>query len=144
MKKVLLLLVLMITGTIFYQSLQPADISNLESGFILEKLQALLQWLSLDGLITNHVLRKIGHFTEYFVQGFALTAFFFFTWKRSSIYIIYALFFGLLTAVVDENIQLFSPGRAGMVQDVALDFVGVLAGTFCCSLLCWLWGKLKF
>ena len=144
MKKVLLLLVIVITGSIFYHSLQPAETSNLESNFLLAQLQALLQLFSLEGMVTNHMLRKIAHFAEFFAQGFVLTAFFFLTWKRTYIYIVYALFFGLLTAVVDENIQLFSPGRAGMVEDVALDFAGILAGTLCCSLLCWVWGKLKF
>ena len=35
---------------------------------------------------------------------------------------------GLLTALTDETIQLFSPGRSSQVLDVWLDFVGVLAG----------------
>ena len=35
---------------------------------------------------------------------------------------------GLLAAMADETIQLFSPGRASMVQDVWIDFAGVLAG----------------
>ncbi len=35
---------------------------------------------------------------------------------------------GLLTALTDETIQLFSPGRSSQVLDVWLDFMGVLAG----------------
>lgn len=35
---------------------------------------------------------------------------------------------GLLTAVIDETIQLNVPGRAGMITDVWLDFSGVLTG----------------
>ena len=43
-------------------------------------------------------------------------------------YVGYALWLGLLTAAIDENIQLFSLGRGSMVQDVLLDFVGTVLG----------------
>ena len=36
---------------------------------------------------------------------------------------------GLLTAVIDETIQLFVEGRAGMIADVWIDFGGVVTGT---------------
>lgn len=35
---------------------------------------------------------------------------------------------GLSTAVIDETIQLFVDGRAGMIKDVLLDFSGVVTG----------------
>ncbi len=35
---------------------------------------------------------------------------------------------GLSTAVIDETIQLFVEGRAGMIKDVLLDFSGVVTG----------------
>ena len=35
---------------------------------------------------------------------------------------------GLLTALTDETIQIFSPGRSSQVTDVWLDSAGVLAG----------------
>ena len=34
----------------------------------------------------------------------------------------------LLTALTDETIQLFVPGRSGQVTDVWIDFSGVLTG----------------
>ena len=40
---------------------------------------------------------------------------------------------GLLTALTDETIQLFSPGRSSQVLDVWLDFMGVLAGLLVCA-----------
>ena len=40
----------------------------------------------------------------------------------------FPLFIGLAVPVSDEFLQLFVEGRAGMVQDVALDFFGMLTG----------------
>ena len=45
------------------------------------------------------------------------------------------LFFGLLTAVIDETIQLYVPGRSSSVKDVLLDFSGVLTGLFIALLI---------
>ena len=36
---------------------------------------------------------------------------------------------GLMTALTDETIQLFSPGRSSQVTDVWIDFAGVVTGT---------------
>ena len=38
------------------------------------------------------------------------------------------LFTGLLTAFIDETIQLFVKGRAGMIADVWIDFGGMTSG----------------
>ena len=51
---------------------------------------------------------------------------------------------GLLTALTDETIQMFSDGRSSQLTDVWLDFSGVMAGIlvglFCLALcrMCWL------
>jgi VanZ family protein len=45
---------------------------------------------------------------------------------KSHIFMI--LFIGLFVAVSDEFFQLFVNGRAGLVQDVVLDFVGFVFG----------------
>ena len=44
------------------------------------------------------------------------------------IYSINILFTGLLTAVIDETIQLHVPGRSGQVSDVLIDFSGCITG----------------
>lgn len=121
---------IIVTGFIFYSSLQPADVSNFASKSLLVFLQDLLRLLHLDGLITNHVLRKLAHFTEFFVQGLFVVTFFLLNKRDKRFCVVNTLFIGLLTAVCDENIQLFVPGRAGMPQDVLLDFAGTVLGTF--------------
>ena len=39
-----------------------------------------------------------------------------------------AILGGLLTALTDETIQLFVPGRSSQVTDVWIDFSGVMTG----------------
>lgn len=38
------------------------------------------------------------------------------------------MFAGLSAALIDETIQLFIEGRAGMIADVWIDFAGVVTG----------------
>ena len=51
---------------------------------------------------------------------------------------------GLLTALTDETIQMFSDGRSSQLTDVWLDLsgamAGILVGLFCLALcrMCWL------
>ena len=130
MKKIIFLLAVTATGFIFYSSLQPAYLSNDASRSLLQYLQSFLNLFHLDELVTNHVLRKLAHFTEFFIQAVTITSFFFLRGYARHKCVVYALLFGFLTAVVDESIQIFVPGRAAMAQDVLLDFFGTLSGTF--------------
>lgn len=136
MKKFIFFLALVVTGFIFYSSLQPAYLSNLTSKSLLQYLQSLLHLLHLDELLTNHILRKLAHFTEFFIQGLLLTLFFFLRERKGHNYAVYALLIGFLTALADEYIQQFVPGRAGMFQDVLLDFTGTVFGTIIGTKIC--------
>ncbi len=51
------------------------------------------------------------------------------------------LFWGLLTPVADESLQLLVEGRSGQLTDVLLDFSGVLAGMGVCLLILWIQEK---
>ena len=85
-------------------------------------------WLSCNGLITDHIVRKIAHFTEYFIlAGLAVHLSYLYVcrWKNILGYMLFGL---LLVPVIDEFIQLFSAGRAGMIQDILLDFSGAVTG----------------
>lgn len=115
---VLLLTVLWICF-IFSRSLQNADSSDSESGFVLR----LLQKLNLG--VSMHFVRKLAHFTEFWILGFLSLTGFCLYGKKS--FLLPALF-GLLIAAADETIQRFVPGRSGQIMDVLLDFCGVAAG----------------
>lgn len=73
------------------------------------------------------LIRKAAHFTEFACLGFLLAGFFR-AWGRAPL--LPGALFGLLSACVDETIQLFSPGRASMLLDVWIDFAGILTGIF--------------
>lgn len=130
MKKRLPFIVATILATlfIFNNSIQSAEVSSGESGvivdFILNLLSKVGLWINRDALMT--FVRKSAHIAEFMLQGILLANCFEMQYKRR---IIYILFFGLMTACIDEYIQLFSPGRAGMVQDIFIDFAGTVSGT---------------
>ena len=118
------------TGFIFYNSSLPAPVSDETSYYFVN----LVAWINafLDKPVPlpemNHYIRKTAHFTEYFVQSLLLCNAFQTDradHKNSRGCI---LFLSLLTAVLDEYIQLFSPGRSGQVTDILLDFSGGFSG----------------
>ena len=101
---------------IWGHSLMPADLSKQESRGLLE---ILIEWFPF---LTDHLIRKAAHFAEYAILGallFGATQ----GGRRSPSLPPLA---GILTALADESIQIFSEGRSGQVSDVWLDFAGFL------------------
>ena len=140
MKKIIyLLLSLLIIAFIFGNSMMDATDSNSESRFLTAFVQNVLNWLGFHVPIgeLHHAIRKCAHFTEYALEAFfvakTLTAF----RVRRQTWLAYALLIGLLTAVIDENIQLYSIGRSGQVTDVLLDFSGTIVGVVMAMLISW-------
>jgi VanZ family protein len=76
------------------------------------------------------VIRKLAHFGEFLILGvlwvLTLTSYSFRLQKAMQL----TISIGLLTALSDEFIQTFVPGRAGTLLDVLIDLVGVLVGVF--------------
>ena len=101
---------------IWGHSLMPAAVSKEESGGLLALLIGWFPWL------TDHIIRKVAHFIEYAALGTLLFGAVH-GGKRSRSF---PPLVGLLTAMADESIQLFSEGRSGQVTDVWLDFAGFL------------------
>ena len=129
------------TGFIFYNSSLPAPVSDETSYYFVN----LVAWINafLDKPVPlpvmNHYIRKTAHFTEYFVQALLLCNAFQTdrTDRKNSHSCI--LLLSLMTAVLDEYIQLFSPGRSGQVTDIMLDFSGAFSGWLAYQL--WKWIK---
>ena len=129
------------TGFIFYNSSLPAPVSDENSYYFVN----LISWINafLDKPVPleemNHYIRKTAHFTEYFVQALLLcNAFQTDRADRQNSHSC-ILLLSLLTAVLDEYIQLFSPGRSGQVTDIMLDFSGAFTGW----LVFQLWKRIK-
>ena len=114
------------------QSFLSAAASSVESGRLLALLQPWLPWL------TQVILRKAAHFAEYAVLGALL-------FGAADVWhgLWFPPCFGLLAALADETVQLFSLGRAGMVEDVWLDLAGFLAGWIAIALIALLRRKRK-
>ena len=119
----------MICFAFVHSSMSAAD-STVESEGTLSVVTKVFQSLGFSLEMTDHIIRKLAHFSEFTVIGGLLTscAYSFDRFKPYR-YIFAVLFTGLFTAVIDEFIQLFSDGRSGQITDVLLDFSGVLTGT---------------
>lgn len=115
------------TMFIFNNSMKTAELSSQDSGVIVDFLMSVFSKIGIyvDPEELINFIRKSAHVAEFTLQGILLANCFEMQYKRRVIYI---LFLGLLTACIDEYIQLFSPGRAGMVQDIFIDFIGTVIG----------------
>lgn len=131
MKKIIyLLLSILIIGFIFGNSMMDAANSNSESRFLTFLVQNILNWLDFHVPIAelHHVIRKCAHFTEFALESFFVAKTLSVFRVRQQTLFPYVLLIGLLTAVIDENIQLYSIGRSGQVSDILLDFSGTITG----------------
>lgn len=130
---------------IFSNSMAVADVSSVSSGRVLQLLQAVLRRLGHPALaqcLTMHIVRKMAHFCEYTLEGFLLMLCMRVYTRRYVRHITVPMLAGVLTALTDETIQLFSEGRSSQVTDVWLDSAGVLAGILAALLLMGLWRQL--
>ena len=108
----------------------PASVSSQESDGFYRVFYWFFGLFGAGQIVTQHIVRKLAHFSEYTAIGMLLTscAYSFDRFKPYR-YLAYVFFAGLGTAFIDETIQLFSEGRAGMIADMWIDFSGVVLGT---------------
>ena len=104
---------------IYARSAQPAELSHLESEGVLELLIRFFPFLDI------YIVRKLAHFTEFFILGGLLYLDWSLLGKPS---LLRAAATGLLAAAADEYLQTFIPGRSGQLSDVLLDMLGVIVG----------------
>lgn len=98
------------------------------SGGVLGFINDILINIGIEKELSEHLIRKTAHFTEYTFLGILFTIDFFLFMPSLKDICMFASFSGLLTALIDETIQLFPAGRSSLVTDVWLDFSGVIAG----------------
>ena len=118
---------LLVTIFIFSNSLLDAVKSTEQSDVIVDAVvnTAEAAGISVARSGVEHFVRKCAHVLEFAAQGLFLTLCFDVPFKKRLWWVLPA---GFLTACTDECIQLFSNGRAGMIQDVFIDLSGTLAG----------------
>ena len=116
---------------IFSNSMKVATVSTGASAKVLSLLRRILRHVGLTGAadhLTMHIVRKMAHFCEYALEGFLLMLCMRVYSRHPIRHISVPMLGGVLTAMTDETIQLFSEGRSSQVTDVWLDSAGVLTG----------------
>ena len=128
------MLIILTLAFIWGHSCMPREQSGEESSFVKEVIDAVIQSVtgneSLD--ISEAVVRKSAHLFEFGFIGIEFALWVMLSEKMSSNrkgrkIFVFALIFSVLTASIDETIQIFS-GRYPSVFDVCLDTVGAAAG----------------
>lgn len=128
---------------IFSNSLQPAAVSGALSGGLLEKVNAFLSGAGLPA-ISEKLLRKTAHLCEFGLLGIlTLSAACCFSGaalprtRRRAAVTGFTVSFAVcaLTAISDEIIQYFVPGRACLVTDMLIDASGAALGTLLCAVV---------
>jgi len=130
-KKAITILSIIILATlafIWIHSCMDREDSSMESGFVYDLLCPFFELFMGKGNVTEHFMRKLAHFTEFFGLGLELMLFMRLEFlKVKPVLPVNAWVFGTFCALIDETIQLFS-GRGPAVQDVWLDSAGCLTG----------------
>lgn len=100
----------------------------------MQKINAILAHLNI-GPLSEHVVRKMAHFSEFTLEGFLLMLCLRVYTRRFVRHVSWPMLGGMATALLDETIQLYVPGRTSSVRDVWIDFGGVIASLFVALLL---------
>jgi VanZ family protein len=107
----------------------------MQSGDVKKTIDSLLAFFGIPVTMSEFLIRKAAHFTEYTVLGVLLILTLRSFTDRLMQHIFQPLFVGLAVPVTDEFIQLHVDGRAGLITDVILDFSGVFTGLMLTVLL---------
>lgn len=118
-----------VTILIWGNSMRTATQSAQQSGSL---LAVLAPWLTSVGIQPegfHNILRKLAHFSEYGLLGLLWTAELWLGPRGRKVQgSVERLGLCMLTAFLDETIQLFVPGRSGEIRDVWIDSAGALTG----------------
>ena len=128
-KKIILgILIALWLCLIWGHSLQPAIVSEAESGRILAFLGRIFPFL-LNTEFGMFIVRKSAHGAEYFILGILLCMYFSMNLRGVLNRLSVPVLVGTFVAFIDETIQLFVVGRSGEIRDMWIDFAGVALGT---------------
>ena len=101
--------------------------SSARSQAVMQLVNSALAKVHL-GPLSEHLIRKLAHFSEFALEGFLLMLCIRVYTKHFVRHMSWPLLGGMTTALMDETIQLHSPNRTSSVVDVWIDMSGVVAG----------------
>jgi len=119
---------------IWWNSIKSRSESQLLSLGVLQLIRPLLDAIFSPENVTDHLVRKLAHFAEFGALGTELLLLTILLRKVKLQPVLNCLFAGLVVAVVDETIQIFS-ARGSQVGDIWIDFSGVVAGVLVALLI---------
>lgn len=112
---------------IWGNSLLDKSQSHEVSSKVLVIVKPVLEAVVGVGNVTDFLVRKLGHFTEFFILGCELTVFLILRRRVNLQPLVNIFFFGFFIATIDETIQIFT-GRGSQLQDVWIDIAGTTTG----------------
>lgn len=127
--KISLLLVILWMIFIFVMSSFDATSSSNQSNFIVDIITSIINIKDI-GLLSL-IIRKLAHFTEYFILGILVINFI----TRYDKKIIIAIILCIIYATSDEIHQIFVPGRSCQITDIMIDSLGSIMGIYLCKLI---------
>ena len=128
-KYLFIIITFFVIGFIWWNSPKNGEESSGISQGVLYEIMQIFARIGISTDITEHIIRKLAHFTEFTALGILLSIDTVLFLKNMKQYVWIPLFIGLLVALIDETIQLFPIGRSSSVKDVWIDFSGVIFGT---------------
>lgn len=124
---VTVILLIVTLAFIWTNSLQSIPESQTRSLGVMKMVRPFLEIFVGKGNVTDHLVRKLAHFIEFGALGCELALLSVLRGRVRRQPVIYCAFAGMLVALTDETIQIFT-GRGSQVQDVWLDFAGACSG----------------
>lgn len=121
---------------VFAFSSQNGEESQKTSGYVTERIIKIVTEVKPDvepekiEEDISFVVRKMAHFSIYFVGGILIFNFLGTFSMKLKKTILLTIIFGSLYAISDEMHQLFISDRAGQIRDILIDSAGVMIATF--------------
>lgn len=140
-KFITIFLLLFLTASIFSRSLKSGAESSEESEAVGNIINGIFKILNIDSEIGQHFIRKLAHFTEYFVLG--MLAYLTSVQLPFSRTKLISFIYSAVIASLDETIQLFVAGRNASITDILIDSCGAACGIAATIFIFFLFRKIK-
>ena len=127
-KKLSLLSVLIWMIFIFIMSSFNASESSAQSNIIVNFISNIFNINNIE--LISLIIRKLAHFTEYFILG--ILTYNLIKKYRKKYYI--AIIICIIYAISDEIHQIFIPGRSCQITDILIDSIGAITAIYICKL----------
>ena len=125
---ILIIIVLMAVIFIYMNSMATAMTSTQQSYIVLDFIYPFIEKLGLENINVIFYVRKSAHILEFAFLGFCVSLVINHISDKKYKCISLGLPICMFIALIDETIQLFSEGRAGLVSDIWIDTFGSLIG----------------